>query len=278
MFNKIRGIIANCSNCKENKYERHPNQIKINETPIPTFPGHTVHIDIFLTEGKIVMTALDKFSKYAQVRLLKSRAIADIRGPLRDIIFYFGVPKLIVIDNEPSLNSASIKFMLRDELGIEIYTTPPYRSQANGQVERFHSTLIEIMRCLIKNRGNRNFEELLERSVSEYNHSIHSVTQKRPVDIYFNRIVTFTPEDIEKTRQDNADKLIIKQKKDLEYHNKYRQEPKTYLPGQVIFVKRNKRLGTKLSKPFVKEIVRENYNTTVVTETGRVIHKTLIRN
>lgn len=61
------------------------------------------------------MTEIDKFTKYAQTRLIKSRAIEDMRNPLRDIIFSQGVPKYIVIDNEPSLNSASIKFMMEDE-------------------------------------------------------------------------------------------------------------------------------------------------------------------
>lgn len=131
------------------------------------------------------MTALDKFTKYAVTKMLNSRAIEDVRRPLRDILFNFGVPRIVVIDNEPSLNSNSIMFMMKDELGIEVYTTPPYRSQANGQVERFHSTLTEIMRCIKENGGHRNFEELLERAVSEYNHTIHTVTGKRPVDLFF---------------------------------------------------------------------------------------------
>ena len=57
------------------------------------------------------------------------------------------------------------------------------------------------MRCIKENGTERNFEELLERSVNEYNHSIHSTTNKRPVDLFFGRTVTFTPDDYEKTRK-----------------------------------------------------------------------------
>ena len=53
------------------------------------------------------------------------------------------------------------------DLKINIFTTPSYRSEPNGQIERFHSTLAEIMRCLKEEGTYRDFDELLERSVNE---------------------------------------------------------------------------------------------------------------
>ena len=41
---------------------------------------------------------------------------------------------------------------------------------------------------------------------------------------------------------------------------------------QKIFVKRNRRLGPKLSKTCTEEIVKENKNSVVITESGRTIH------
>lgn len=61
MFSKIKRILKLCSTCKKNKYERHPNQPKLNASPIPSYPGQVIHIDIFSTDRKIVLTALDKF-------------------------------------------------------------------------------------------------------------------------------------------------------------------------------------------------------------------------
>ena len=54
---------------------------------------------------------------------------------------------MIVMDNEKSFNSSTIVFMTRNKLGIETFTFPPYSNSVNGQIERFHSTLFEIMRC-----------------------------------------------------------------------------------------------------------------------------------
>jgi len=57
------------------------------------------------------------------------------------------------------LNSAS-KFMMTDQLGIELYKGPPYKSTVNGQIERFDFTLSEIIRCLKDDGTHRGFEEL----------------------------------------------------------------------------------------------------------------------
>lgn len=125
---------------------------------------------------------------------------------------------------------------------------------------------------------SRDFEELLERSVNEYNHSIHSTTNRKPVDLFFGRTVDFSPQDYETTRLSNVERLKRKQEKDLAYHNKKRNTAKEYVPGQLVYVRSNKRLGTKLSKRFKEERVKENRSTTIVTESGRVIHKSHIRN
>lgn len=90
--------------------------------------------------------------------------------------------------------------MMIDKIGIEIYTTPPYKSQANGKVAKFHSTLIEIMCCIKYKGGHRNSGEILERATSEHNHSVHSTKIKRPVDLFYNRNVTFTSEDMKELR------------------------------------------------------------------------------
>jgi hypothetical protein len=278
MSKKIRQLIKQCTVCKENKYERFPNNHEMNPTPIPNYPGHTLHIDIYSTERNLVLTAIDKFTKLAQAKIIKSRSIEDVKRPLRDLLFHFGGPEFVVIDNEKSLNSASIKFMMEDELKIKVYKTPPYKSEVNGQIERFHSTLSEIMRCLKADGIGRNFQELLERSVNEYNHTVHSTTGKKPVVLFYGRIPNITPENFEKARLSNIEKLKLKQEQDMAFHNKKRSPVKMYEPGQIIFVKHNKRLGSKLTFRYKKEIVKENKNSTVLTMSGRIIHKSHIRN
>lgn len=131
------------------------------------------------------------------------------------------------------------------------------------------------MRCLKAETTHRSFTELLDRAVYEYNYSIHSVTKKRPVETFFGRNVSTDPSQYESARQENIERLKEKQ---IKYHNKNKHPIKTYSPGEEIYVKINKRLGTKLSSRFKKEIVKEGRSTTVLTESGKIIHKNNIRN
>lgn len=281
MSKKIKFFVKRCSTCRENKYDRHPHKQVLNPTPIPTYPGHTLHMNIFSTEKNykknLVLTSIDKFTKLAFCKCIKSKAVEDIKEPLREILFFFSVPEVVVIDNERSLNSNTIISMMEDSLKIKVFSTPPYKSEVNGPIERFHSTLAEIMRCLKADGVERTFEELLERAVNEYNHSVHSSTGKKPVELYFGRIPNADPEQLEQIRLDNITRLKQKQTKDLNFHNKTRKAIKTYQTGETIYVKCNKRLGSKLTTRYKPEIVLENRNTTVLTQTGKTVHKTNIK-
>lgn len=276
MNNKIAKVVKNCVVCKENKYDRHPAKPEIQPTPIPKFPGQIVHLDIFITDKHSVLTAIDKFSKFAVAKVIKSRAAEDIKQPLKDILFFL-IPETIIFDNEKSFNSVSINHMIENEFGIRIYRTPPYTSCSNGQVERFHSTLQEIMRCLKAEKAHCTFEELLERSVKEYNLSVHSTTNRKPVEILFGRNVSSDPEKLENFRKETIRKLQEKQVSDLSYHNKKRELPKAYSEGDVIYVRVDKRRGNKLTSRYKKEIVASNQNSTVKTKTGRTVHKNRIK-
>ncbi|CAD7015210.1 unnamed protein product [Ceratitis capitata] len=278
MHSKIEKIVKHCSTCREHKYDRHPTKLQIQETPIPQSPGEIVHIDIYSTEKKLILTAIDKFSKYAQVKIIQSKAIEHIKDPIRELMIAFGIPKLVVIDNEKSLNSATISSLLKDHMSIDVYTIPPYSSTSNGQVERFHSTLSEIMRCLKATCLGITFEELLFKSLQEYNSSIHSTTKNKPIALFFGNRIFTCPQQLEKQRLDNTSQLKKKQDLDRSYHNKKRSEIKDYSPGEVIYVKINKRLGSKLTPKYKKEVVSENNRTTIKTVSGRTVHKGLIKN
>lgn len=64
-----------------------------------------------------------------------------------DILQGFPEAKKITLDNEPALTTAQFKSLMQ-RLRIELYYCTPRHSVTNGQVERVHSTLTEIARCI----------------------------------------------------------------------------------------------------------------------------------
>jgi len=71
-----------------------------------------------------------------------------VRSPILQLINFFPNIKTIYCDNEASFNSETITSLLKNQYNIDIVNAPPLHSSSNGQVERFHSTLTEITRCM----------------------------------------------------------------------------------------------------------------------------------
>ena len=264
MTKVTKEIVSNCSICKGNKYVRHPVRQLIAATPIPSKPGERLHIDIYSTDSKHFLTCIDKFSKFAVVQEIKSRSIVDITPALLQLFNIFSNVKYIYCDNEASLNSQFIASLV-SRYGATISSCPPDHSQSNGQVERFHSTLAEMARCLKEERSIDDVVELLYTTAIEYNRTVHSRILERPIDVLYLPAL----EKVVKERLKNA------QERDLARFNKKRQH-RLYNLGDVVYVKVSKRRGTKLTLRFVKRKIQADLGSTVLIR-GRVVHKDSLR-
>jgi len=245
------------------KYTRHPTRQTVGQTPIPCYSGEILHIDIFSTDGKLFLTCIDKFSKFAIVQPIASRAIVDVKSPILNIVIFFPNTQTIYCDNERSLNSETINSILLNNFNINIANSTPLHSTSNGQVERFHSTLAEIARCLKIEKQLNDTAEVILLATTKYNRTIHSVTNKTPIKIIHSRSAEFETEISTKIQQ--------AQEKRLDQINKDRIY-KSYQVGDKVFLNSNKRLGNKLSPLCSEEIIEADLGTTVLIK-GRVVHK-----
>ena len=105
--------------------------------------------------------------------------------PILQLINIFPQSKAIYSDNEKSLNSETIRTIL-DKFDVNIVNGPPLHSKSNGQVERLHSTLGKIARCLKLENQIIDTNDLILQATVEYNRSIHSTTKIKPIDILLN--------------------------------------------------------------------------------------------
>lgn len=87
-------------------------------------------------------------------------------------------------DNDVIFTSQMIQALYRQK-NINHVTTPVSHSTTNGQVERIHSTVLEIANSIAKQNATDTVDEIFY-AVTQYNNTIHSVTKFRPNEVFFN--------------------------------------------------------------------------------------------
>lgn len=238
-----------CEICKLEKYERNPMKQPIGSTPIPTSTGKSISMDLFHIDSKIYVTCIDRFSKYLKIYSIQDKT--NFHEKLEEILTQnYPNCESLVTDDESIFVSNSSK-ALYERYKIVHVTTPAQHSTSNGQVERAHSTIIELTRCLAKQNNSTPGNEIFN-AVKEYNNTIHSVTQEKPIDV----------QDNPHKYQDISKKIELNQKQLLNYHNKNRLN-RNFVTNEVIYVKSNRR--RKDASAYTKHIVKEDQGDKVLT-------------
>ena len=210
---KLRDFISKCQLCNENKYDRKPIKFPMQKTPIPKAPFEIAHIDILFLENSHFLTYIDKFSKFAQVDLIESRAAIDVIPTIKNLLRKYKTPDILVMDGEKSFMTHDlVQFYNAHE--ITPYVTATGRSEMNGIIERLHSTLLEIYRLSKSEHPTMSVPDLVQLCVNKYNNTIHSCTKYTPIEIILPS--TRSPEIIEKVFAN----LKLKQNKDIAFYNK----------------------------------------------------------
>lgn len=190
-FNEIRRIcywpnyhhdviqyINNCDLCQCNKYDRKPITTKLQVTEQAKGPLQRLHVDVFKIKNKIYVTIIDSFSKFAQAIEVLSKTPTEITKALIQYFSNYGKPEFIMFDNGMEFNNQIVKELLKLHK-IEIHFTTANHPQSQGEIERFHSTLIEHIRLLGK---EINFMRL---AIMHYNNSINFITKFKPNELFF---------------------------------------------------------------------------------------------
>lgn len=261
MKKDFKNYVKTCEICNTQKYERVPAKQPMGTTPIPKQVGESISMDIFYIDNQSYVTSVDRYSKYLIIHPIETKL--NFHTKLEEILTQnYPNCKNLITDNEAVLVSNAAK-MIYQKYGIIHITTPIQHSTSNGTVERTHSTLIELIRCL-KTQNNTSSTEEIFNAVRAYNQTIHSVTNEKPIDVKQN------PDKF----QNIKDKLTNQQKLTLTYHNKDKQN-RTFQPGEKIYVKSNRR--RKDASAYVKHVVKEDLGNSILTTKNKEFHKDSIR-
>lgn len=280
MANMAKKYVRKCEICNSSKYDRHPSKPEMQETPLPTYPSEVLHMDIFEIDHKKFITCVDKFSKFTKFFHIKEKSAIYLRSKIIKALHFFTVPKVLVTDNESSFISPIISNYIKT-LGIELYLTPPQKSEVNGSIERVHSTIIELTRCLKKEYPDLTMKEIVNIAVDRYNNSIHSVTKKKPSDVFLGRIQRINYQNLidfqARVNEDLTELIRKNQRNKISRENISRTKPKKYQIGEIVFAAVKRRDGKQ--KPlYTKEKVAKDNRVTILTETGKRVHKSQIKN
>lgn len=192
----ITEIINNCSSCQINKYERHPNKQSLQFVPVPTKPFETIHVDTFQVKGQKFLTIIDTFSKYAQAYPLESMSGVCVLNSLVIWMTHHGLPLSVTADQGTEFKNLPLKEFAALHK-INLHYTSVNNPQSNGAIERFHSTILEHIRLLQEKHKQAPITELMLFAVLAYNNSIHSSTDKKPIEIINGHLDNRDPFDLQ---------------------------------------------------------------------------------
>lgn len=287
MKDLITKIINNCDICAKYKYERNTKPLKFELTETPDKPLQIIHIDIYSVHNENFLTIIDKFSKFASSYLLNGRNSINIIKSLKHFFSHHGIPSKVVVDNGAEFVSTIFQDFTK-LYKIHLHTTSAKNSTGNSPVERFHSTLTEIIRIIYNQNKSKPISEIMDEALITYNNSIHSTTkltpfelisghynQSNPLNIKFNQLIG---QDYLQEHKNNYETLArVVRERNLETKqklinklNEKRIDPPDFETNEKIYEFENRR--NKLAPKFMEHKVVENNKITLFSN-RRKVHK-----
>ena len=152
MSKSVQLGVRSCDICQKYKKTRPAQRDKV---PFPqTERFKTVHIDIVgplprsSNDRRYVLTMMDRFSRWFEAVPLDDITAPEVTSKFfANWICRFGCPDFVVTDQGSQFESGLFQEVLRS-LGVHKKRTTQYHPQANGLIERAHSTFKHSLKCI----------------------------------------------------------------------------------------------------------------------------------
>lgn len=149
--------------------------------PLPIAPWIDIAIDFLgpLPTGEFLLVVIDYFSRYMEVKIMKSITAEATIDVLDEVFLRLGYPRTITLDNGRQFVSTKFHEYCKFN-GIHLNHVAPYWPQANGLVERQNRSLLKRIRIGYAMHGEWKSE--LRSFLLMYNTTPHSTTNKTPTE------------------------------------------------------------------------------------------------
>ena len=137
------------------------------------------------SDNKYVLTIIDGFSKFVQVKLLKDKSEEAVAHALVDFFTTFGYPTRVHSDLGSEFVNKTIKAVLQ-LLGISKSNTTAYHPQGNAYAERIHKFFCQAIASYVDD-DHRTWDEIIPILAAAYNDSYHSALGCTPAEVFLGR-------------------------------------------------------------------------------------------
>jgi hypothetical protein len=180
------------------------------------YPGHIFQMDIIVYDRytyhnyKYILVVIDIYSRYLDAKPMTNRKLSTIIEKFEEIIKDMGAPYEIQCDNE--FNKKDFIEVL-DDYDIKYRFSDPSEQHKNPIVERSNGTLALLLQKIRITTKRYDWYNYLNDALENYNNTIHSTTDNKPIDIYSGKKINEQDYNNVKNKFSIGDKVRIIKKK-----------------------------------------------------------------
>ncbi len=139
---QLAQFVTNCPKCAR---DSRPKKEPLIPTSLPDYPWEMIAADLFHLEGKDYMVIVDYFSRFPEVKKLRSTTSQTVINCFKTVFARYGIPETIRTDNGPQFSSKEFADFSK-KYNFRHITSSPHFPASNGQAE----SAVKIVKRLLK--------------------------------------------------------------------------------------------------------------------------------
>lgn len=192
---EVTAFVEACVPCQKKTHQHKPQRHTL-VSPIPGFPFQRISLD-FVDMGipgrrsrcRYVLTCKDNFSKWLECFPVPNMTAENtVRVLEREIFMRYGIPHQIHTDAARTFTGNLFREVGR-RLGVKVTDTTGYHPSGNGQIERAHRDLGNMLRAMAGDDAAK-WDEVLPAALFAMRTHRHAATGLTPYELLFGRCVS----------------------------------------------------------------------------------------
>ncbi|XP_039284775.1 uncharacterized protein K02A2.6-like isoform X2 [Nilaparvata lugens] len=201
----IKNLAESCTHCQ--KYRRSNVRSPMLSHEIPDFPFLKIGVDIAEVKGIAYLIVVDYYSRWLEITKMNSKTSSAVKSILSQLFGRFGIPQIIIADNNPFGSQEMIQFA--KEWDFKIITISPRYSQSNGLAEKGVNIAKTMIRKCAESKTDLNL------SLLNYRNSCVAGLNYSPAQLMFGRMIRTKfpyPQDSLKLHQLPREEIAVQMK------------------------------------------------------------------